>query len=241
LPRGRGATDLAPRLLVHRDVKLAPLFLLGLAACHTHAEGPLPDAAAGVGVDSAAAPDAAVSTPRCAVLGCAPVPACPATCQSECGCCGCTPGLRFCAGNAVQTCGASGACFEYTQCPAEGDCVEYGLGQAACATSSADCGRIEAAYRLEARRYALVTADPGGGSPTMVPDRRCAPGGCTVTAGHCAIGLGACWYLGTLDPEVLDRFAKLWQRLGCTQAATCACPPLPPAADCTPAGACVGR
>jgi hypothetical protein len=59
----------------------------------------------------------------------------------------------------------------------------------------------------------------------------CAPSDCGVVAGHCDLGLGACWYLGRPQPE-LDRLANLYQSLGCATSMPCACPPATVSATC---------
>jgi hypothetical protein len=228
--------------------------LILVLACHeppaagpVSADGSPPD----LGIDSRdGQPDPGPAAPpynRCAAVGCALIPECPGTCQSECGCCPCGPGYQTCTWRegraALQACGPTGGCWNYTLCPAQGGCVEPEHGKAVCVSSYADCPRIEAAYLREVQSYANLVARPGPGAPTANPDRSCySDESCQVTPGHCSIGLGACWYVGRLEPAVLQDLASLWVKLGCAGPVSCNCTPLPTRAECPQSGGnCVVR
>jgi hypothetical protein len=59
----------------------------------------------------------------------------------------------------------------------------------------------------------------------------CDQADCGIVAGHCDLGLGACWYLGRPQPE-LDRLASLYASLGCAKSTPCQCPAASVSAIC---------
>jgi hypothetical protein len=86
------------------------------------------------------------------------------------------------------------------------------------------CASIDAAYQ------ALVSAT----------NETCNdPNECQVLMGHCAIGIGGCWYTlnGSVTQAQLDALALQWQMLGC-MGPVCLCLPPPSSAVCDQ-GSCV--
>jgi hypothetical protein len=119
-------------------------------------------------------------------------------------------------------------------CPSADSCVDVPglLGSAFCARSRADCQKIASAYGATAAAANItpVLAGSSGLKPGAY-NFGCAPADCAVVAGHCDVGLGACWYLGRPQPE-LDRLASLYMSLGCANSTVCQCPAANVTAGC---------
>jgi hypothetical protein len=94
-----------------------------------------------------------------------------------------------------------------------------------CARSTADCSRLASTYATLVANAKLTPVSPGSsGLPPGVYNAGCDSLDCGTVSGHCDLGLGACWYLGRLEPE-LDQIASLYQSLGCATPSPCNCPP----------------
>jgi hypothetical protein len=110
--------------------------------------------------------------------------------------------------------------------------VETSDTSATCVSTHADCPTIAKAYAFAVSK-AVLTATPGQVGSQAVSN--CiSDSDCKVIAGHCDIGLGACWYVGAeLDQTTLDQLASLYQKLGCTTATDCSsCQPQPAQSTC---------
>jgi hypothetical protein len=187
--------------------------------------------ACGHGDDSATTPppsdqDSTRSEPNnpCAGVGCGPVPICGEGCVSQCGCCTCSTGQRYCEGGTLFEC--TGGCFSPVEiCPTVESCVTFTSdGSSFCAKSPADCDAVRSAYESWLV-YLDVTPLPTD-SASLKPgayNPGCSESDCAVQAGHCQTGLGPCWFLGRLAPE-LDRLSSLYASLGCPAVTTCNCP-----------------
>jgi hypothetical protein len=160
----------------------------------------------------------------CFGTGCGPVPICGEGCRSQCGCCRCAPGERYCDGETIFECKAG--CYGPVEtCATVEACVPSGHDSSAfCADSVDDCEAVRNVYEslLASLNVTPLPRDsaslePGAYNPA------CAESDCAVQAGHCQSGLGPCWFLGRVQPE-LDRLASLYASLGCPAVATCDCP-----------------
>ena len=91
-------------------------------------------------------------------------------------------------------------------------------GEGGSGGTGTSCASIEASYEQ------LV-----GTTNQMCSD----PNECQVLAGHCAIGLGGCWYTlnGSVSQAQLDALAAQWTGLGC-MGPVCLCLPPPTSAVC---------
>jgi hypothetical protein len=88
-----------------------------------------------------------------------------------------------------------------------------------------DCDSIE-------QEYLAVVNDP--------ENQRCqTQEECSVINGHCAIGLGGCYYGLSIDQGVLDAIAARWRAAGC-RGPVCRCT-APPPVRCDAGGCLLGR
>jgi hypothetical protein len=172
-------------------------------------------------------------------IECTPAPMCG---QPTFGSCSCAVG-RGCWYGAGSVYECTGDCYNIVDtCSLDGGCIETDAG-ARCASTGADCDAIAAAYTSVTNVAGLIPALSGttglapGGYPIVCGGAIAHSPACSIIPGHCAIGLGACWYLG--DPGVigqmytsLDNLARTYQALGCATATACNCPQQPASVSC---------
>jgi hypothetical protein len=122
-----------------------------------------------------------------------------------------------------------GQCYDFVPCSGPNRCVEIGAS-AICAESIDDCGTVRDAYEKYVKNT-FHLAEVRSGSGPLAPgiyDRAGSPWECSVLQGHCAQGLDTCWLVGNEGAlSSLDRYASLYQSLGCPSLGPCDCPAQP--------------
>lgn len=154
-------------------------------------------------------------------------PLCGQECPSACGCSRCDDTQpASCGDGQITRCALGGTCYEIlATCADKDSCVG-----SKCATSSADCDAVRAAYEreIDPKYFWPIVAVVRPGSPPLMPGQY-GPGyevSCDIVPGDCAIGLDTCWFIGDRSGEI-ERLAALYARLGCPVQTTCNCPAYP--------------
>lgn len=147
-------------------------------------------------------------------------------CGNPCGggCGDCFPeGKVSCTDGKVTRC--EGSCVEVLEVCSNQDACAL----TTCAESVKDCDAVRDAYNAQLQivpgtSVAAVVREGDAGLPPGEYGSGC-PDDCSVVPGDCSVGLETCWLVGRRTTE-MDRLAALYERLGCSEAKECDCPPL---------------